>query len=72
MIAFVMSSLMSCDNLAKLKEPKPQASFLHRFPCFKQINRLCRFDGFLGKMFLQYQMHQSMTELIIQFLPYHG
>ena len=41
------SALMRCDKLSKLKESKTRALFLHEFPFFKRITRVCRFDGFL-------------------------
>ena len=41
------SALMRCDKLSKLYEAKTRALFLGGFPRFKQINRVCRFDGFL-------------------------
>ena len=39
------TSSLSCGKLAKLYEPNAWA-LLHEFRCFKQIDRVCRFDGF--------------------------
>ena len=41
------AALMRCDKLSKLKESKTLALFLRGFPCFKQVNRVYRFDGLL-------------------------
>ena len=41
------AALMRCDKLSKLKESKTRALFLCAFPCFKQVNRVYRFDGLL-------------------------
>ena len=41
------ATLMRCDKLSKLKESKTWALFLCGFPCFKQVNRVYRFDGLL-------------------------
>ena len=56
------AALMRCDKLSKLYESKTQALFLRRFPYFKRINRVYRFDGLLSnlaKMFLGYQCEKG-------------
>jgi len=56
------TSLRRRDKLAKLKEPKTQASFLHGFSCFKQINRVCRFDGVIRNLAKMTYMYSSMSK----------
>jgi len=59
--------VISFQNFRSLKL-KTLALFLHGFPCFKWINRVYRFDGFLwnlAKMFLGYQCEKGCETFLI-------
>ena len=57
--------VISFQNFRSLKT---RALFLRRFPCFKRINRVYRFDGLLwnlAKMFLGYQCEKGCEAFLI-------
>ena len=64
-MTLLTAALMRWEKLLKLYESK---KFLRRFPFFKRINRVCRFDGFLwnlAKMFLGYQCAKVCEAFLI-------